>query len=120
MKKLAAAVLVAAPILASAANGPLDGIYVCVARLGNTDHSAFVTVNGYPDGNSIFGVMAIATTQTLLGYGIGQVANTVYTGRTSSGGSFIFNTTSTSMTGTVGILFNGQMVNAPVNCNRFW
>lgn len=119
MMKLAA-LLLALPTIAVAANGPADGIYSCTASIGSQMAGAYVTVNGQPDGRSIFAVAAISPSQSFYGYGIGSVFGQSFAGTTSHGGHFNLLITPIAMSGTVGIYTTGGFYNAAVNCVKVW
>lgn len=120
MKKLLCALL-ASPAIAFAANGAADGIYACSVRLGNQTQAAYVTVNGQLDGRTVFAVAAVSPSQSFFGYGIGSLSGSgVFAGNTSSGATFNLQVSATGMSGTVGILSGGVIVNASATCGKIW
>lgn len=115
-KSIAAALLLATGAAsASAANGPLDGLYQCTAA-GTT---VFATVVGQLQGPSIFTIAALGPANALYGYGIGTAGATSFTGMTSfnlpfqlavgPGGSF---------SGTIGVVLPNGPTQVPVACTK--
>ena len=107
------------PWFAVAAGGPWDGIYNC-AVAGGSSSQAFVTLNGKPNGETIFAVAAINPTQSFYGYGTGQIVGINYSGWTGLGGRFNVNATTTGFTGTVGALSGGGFINLALNCIKIY
>lgn len=79
-----------------------------------------MTINGQPDGRAIYAVAAIAENNPFYGYGIGQINGSEFTGNTSFGAPFAFRTTSTGLTGSVGLYAGGKLVFATGACFKVW
>jgi hypothetical protein len=118
MKKTALALILFASAAAHAA-GPFDGIYNC-ALSGATVQQAYITVNGQPDGRSIFAVAAIAPTQPFFGYGIGQVTGAAFSGQTMLGAPFSMTADALGMSGTIDVQVNGAFVHIAASCARIF
>lgn len=122
MKKyLISAVLAFSSCLATAA-GPIDGIYACNVNLLGSSYSSYITINGHPDGSTVYAVGAVSPTQTFYGYGIGTATATSFTGSTMFGAPFnlVITPATGGLTGTIGILWNGSIVNATPVCGKIW
>jgi hypothetical protein len=105
-----------------AAGGPLDGIYSCGINLLGNYYQVYETVNGQPDGTSIHAAAAISPYNSFYGYGIGVATSTSFVGNSMVGLPFNFsiNPTTHAITGTSGVLVNGQAVNATVSCVKIF
>lgn len=103
-----------------AAGGPIDGIYSCGVTLGTTTSQVYVTVNGQPDGQSIFAVAAVTPSTNFYGYGIGQVSGSTFSGQTMFLAPFNFSISGNSFAGPIGILSGGSVVNAIASCSKIW
>jgi hypothetical protein len=113
---VAACLALAVPIAARAA-GPLDGIYDCVLSTGG---QAYVTVNGYPDGRTLFAVAAVSPSQPFYGYGIGQVTGVTFFGSTMLGAPFSFTASGANLTGNITSYIGGAFVNLNAACVKVW
>lgn len=119
-KQLVVFLLILLPSTTLAAGGPLDGIYSCSIGLGATTSQVYVTVNGQPDGQSIFAVAAVTPSTSFYGYGIGQVSGSTFSGQTMFLAPFTFSISGTSFSGSIGILSSGSIVNATASCSKIW
>jgi hypothetical protein len=122
MKKLIAALnLLMLSTVASAA-GPMDGIYSCGVNIFGANYASYITVNGNAEGGTIFAVAAVSPSQTFYGYGIGSATATSFTGSTMFGAPFSlsYRSATGSMSGTIGILWGGNTVNANASCQKIW
>lgn len=114
---LAGFVLATGSMAASAANGPLDGLYQCTAA----SITVFATVVGQPNGQSLYAIAALAPTNDLYGFGIGNATPTAFTGTTSFGLPFNLNVGNNgSIGGTMGIVTPNGPVQAPVTCAKLF
>jgi hypothetical protein len=120
LKTALAALAAALPLFTLAADGPADGIYFCSSNAGGRVSSQYITMNGQPDGRTIFAVAATTPTQAFYGYGIGSVSGSSFAGTTSHGGHFNITITSTGAAGVVGVYVSGTFVNAQVSCTKVW
>lgn len=121
MKKIIGAALLSTATAAFAAGGPFDGIYNCLVT-GGMSSQAFVSLTGYPNGDTVFTVAALTPTTDFFGYGIGQVSGNRYAGSTMFGTSFNFTKSGHSLSGTIGLVnpANGSVINAAATCNQIW
>lgn len=117
MKKLLL-LLTLIPCLAFAA-GPIDGIYMCNIS-GGSQSQAFITLNGQPDGRTIFAVSALTSVQPFFGYGIGQYSRGVFYGNTGFGIPFSFSADGASISGPITILTASGSYGAYLLCQRIW
>jgi hypothetical protein len=117
-KKLIVA-LALAPGLALA-SGWADGIYSCNLRAGSDVMPVYVTVNGQPDGRTIFAVAAVQQSMPVHGYGEGIVAGNVFSGVTNYGLPFHIVFGASTLTGTVRLVLDGSPVDAAAACNKIW
>jgi hypothetical protein len=122
MKKLFITLLTMFGMSCVNAAGPLDGIYSCNVSLLGTNYPSYVTVNGHPDGGTIYAVAAVSQTQNFYGYGIGQASSTSFVGSTMYGYPFNFtaNTIAGTLNGSIGILWGSSVVNATTSCAKLW
>lgn len=120
LNRLVTFLLILLPSTAFAAGGSLDGIYTCSVGLGAIISQAYVTVNGQPDGQSIFAVAAVTPSTSFYGYGIGQISGSTFSGQTMFLAPFNFSISGTSFSGPIGILLNGSIVNANASCSKIW
>ena len=107
---------------AHAAGGPLDGIYSCYVGINGYTSQAFVTVNGQPNGSSIFAVAAVTASAQFYGYGIGNATTTIFSGNTMFNLPFSLsvNSTTHAMSGSIGIDVYGHSVTASANCSKIF
>jgi hypothetical protein len=121
MKKLLTVLALTGCAAANAA-GPIDGIYSCSVSLNGSAIQSYVTINGQPDGSSIFAVAAVNSSQPFYGYGIGMATRTSYYGDTMFGSPFNFtvNPSTLAFTGTIGVLWYGRYVNAAAICSKIY
>lgn len=122
MKKILISAVLALSSCLAAAAGPIDGIYACSVNLLGTSYSSYVTINGHADGSTIYTVAAVSPSQTFYGYGIGSATATSFTGSTMFGAPFnlTINPATGGISGTIGILWNGSVVNATSVCGKIW
>jgi hypothetical protein len=122
MKKLLATFLTFLSASCVYAAGPLDGIYSCNISLLGTTYPSYVTINGHPDGGTIYAVAAVSQTQNFYGYGIGQASTTSFVGSTMYGYPFSFkaNTATGTLNGSIGILWGNSVINATTSCAKLW
>jgi hypothetical protein len=117
MKKLLAALTLLTGMTSAFAAGPLDGIYSCSVNVLGSFSQSYVTINGHPDGTSIFAVAAVSPSQAFYGYGIGTATSTSFTGSTMFGQPFNLAVDgSGNISGTIRILINGVFANGTVGC----
>jgi hypothetical protein len=102
--------------------GPVDGIYACNISLLGSSYSSYVTINGHPDGSSIYAIVAVSPSQDFYGYGIGTASATSFTGTTDRGAPFDIkvNPATGASTGTIGVVMNGKIYNATTTCGKIW
>ena len=74
----------------SYAAGPLDGIYSCDVSGQGYQEQVYVTVNGQPNGDSIYAIAAVSSYTPIYGYGIGTATATEFSGNTMFGKPFSF------------------------------
>jgi len=122
MKRLFISLLTTLVVTCVHAAGPLDGIYTCNASLAGSNYTSYVTVNGHPDGGTIYAVAAVSPSQYFYGYGIGQASVTNFVGSTMYGYPFSFNanTMTGTLNGSIGILVGTSVINATTSCNKLW
>ena len=122
MKKFLISVVLALSSSLAAAAGPIDGIYACNVNLFGTTYSSYITINGHDDGSTIYAVAAVSPSQTFYGYGIGYATATSFTGSTMFGAPFnlTINPATGGISGTIGILWYGSIVNATPVCGKIW
>ena len=120
MKKLLALTLLLLSGLASAANGPWDGIYDCNISAGGVVQRSYVTVNGQPNGHSIWALAATSGINTFYGYGIGHVVGDNFSGTTSFHQPFSINADSVGFSGKVGVVVNSRVFVAEVTCTKVY
>lgn len=122
MKKIITTLLTAFGMSCVYAAGPLDGIYSCNVSLLGTTYPSYVTLNGHPDGGTIYAVAAVSQTQYFYGYGIGQASTTNFVGSTMYGYPFSFNANinAGTLNGSIGILWGNSVVNATTSCAKLW
>lgn len=122
MKKITLTLSLLLGSLSAFAAGPIDGIYSCNVSLLGSNYPSYVTVNGHPDGGTIYAVAAVSQTQYFYGYGIGQATSTNFAGSTMYGYPFNFaaNTLNGTLNGTIGILWGNSVVNANASCAKLW
>ena len=116
MKRLLLSAALAAPLACFASGGPIDGAYQCAVGT----QGIYIAVVGYPNGQSAFGVIALSDTQTIDGYGLGQVSGSTFSGTTNAGGTFNMTISGTSLSGTVQLRSGGQLVTANASCNKIY
>jgi hypothetical protein len=108
------------PAIAQGA-GPADGIYYCnAATASGPAPSVYLTVNGQPDGQTIFAVAAVESIMPLFGYGIGQITGTTFSGTTGFGFPFNFTVDGNSLAGPITLSVEGNPTPAAVSCIKFW
>ena len=103
---------------AMASNGPIDGIYSCAVGSETT----FVALNGYPDGRTIYTIIAISPATSFYGFGLGQVSGNTFSGNTSFNLPFNFTITNggTGFRGTVGVVVGTTAITASAICSKIW
>jgi hypothetical protein len=106
----------------SMAGGPLDGIYSCGISAVGKNVQAYVTINGHPDGTTIYVPAAVSPTNDVHGYGMGTATATSFVGNTMYGLPFNFsvNPATGILSGTAGINVSGTNVTGTVNCLKIW
>lgn len=119
-KSLISMVLSFSAALSQAAGGPWDGIYSCAVSAPGIATQAYITVNGQPDGQSIFAVAAVTPNSPFYGYGIGRVQGNVFSGTTMFGKTFSMVPAAGGFTGTIGIIVNNFSFTAYANCLKIW
>ena len=102
------------------AGGAFDGIYFCNGSAAGVAIANYVTVNGQPDGRTIFAVAAVQEITPVYGYGIGQLNGNTFSGSTNFGLPFDLLIDGASIAGTVTIRWNGQAVPTSVTCVKIW
>lgn len=113
---VASAVLAGASGAATAAGGPLDGVYQCaVAGTG-----VFVTVSGQPSGPSMFTIAALGPANSLYGYGMGTATASSFTGTTSFNLPFTLSVSQGNLIGSMGVLQGSTAAQLPVNCAKLF
>jgi hypothetical protein len=119
LKKLVGTVMMV-PVLAHAA-GPIDGIYFCNAAILGQIVGAYITVNGHPDGRTIFAVAAVQPNMPVYGYGIGQVSGNTFFGSTHLGLPFNLAVSGDSVVGTfTSSVPNIGLTPAAISCLKVW
>lgn len=119
-KKLIAGLVVCVCPLISAAGGPVDGIYSCSVNTGVVSQ-VYLTINGQPNGTSIFAVAAVSPSTDFYGYGIGTATSSSFSGNTMLGQPFSFSiSVAGGISGTIGILFNNVVLRASVSCVKIF
>jgi hypothetical protein len=109
------------PLASNAAGGPIDGIYACktYTSSGVVDH--YVTVNGYPDGRTIYAIPAVSAYTDLYGYGIGQVTGNTFAGQTMFSSPFRLTINGNHVSGSVSVPSdNGRFVDVSTECDKIW
>lgn len=121
MKRLLTALALTGCFAANAA-GPVDGIYACGVNVFGTTLQSYITINGQPNGTSVFAVIAISSSEPFYGYGIGTATPTSYSGSTMFGHPFNFtvNPSTFAVNGTIGVVWNGNFVNATASCAKIF
>jgi hypothetical protein len=104
------------------AGGPLDGIYSCGLSAAGKNAQVYITINGHPDGTTIYVPAAISPTNDAHGYGMGTATSTSFIGTTMFGLPFNFtiNPATGYLTGTAVINASGTNVTSTVNCLKIW
>lgn len=122
MKKSLAILVALLSSISSFAAGPADGIYACAVNVLGTISQVYVSINGHPDGATVFTVAAISPATSFYGYGIGTATATSFTGSTMFLQPFSFfpSPSYASFSGTIGIIVGNIAVNSPVSCGRIW
>jgi hypothetical protein len=116
MARLLATLLLLPPLCFAAP--PIDGIYFCnVSESVGQVTNVYVSVNGQPDGRTIFAVAALQDVMPLYGYGIGQVSGFSFTGTTNFGLPFNMTIDGASITGQIA-LAGSRPVAASVSCAK--
>lgn len=111
--------------------GQIDGIYRCTYNFGSKEQSAYVSVNGKRDGQSIFVVADVAeNTLGVNGWGAGVARDDgeggyVFAGTTDTQLPFSFVVTvaadgSASAEGWVGMTFKGEDYLGELSCKSIW
>lgn len=117
MKKLLAALALLTGMTSAIAAGPVDGIYSCSVNVLGSFSQSYVTINGHPDGTSIFAVAAVSPSQPFYGYGIGFATSTSFTGSTMFGQPFSLAVgASGNISGTIRIFISGIFADGTVSC----
>lgn len=122
MKKIIATFSLLLASLSTLAAGPLDGIYSCnVYMLGN-NYPTYVTLNGHPDGSTVFVPAAVSEITYFNGYGIGVATNTSYSGLTMYGEPFSFtaNIFTGALNGTIRAVIGTTRITATASCAKIW
>jgi hypothetical protein len=109
-----------ASLAAEANNGPLDGIYNCNITVDGYTKQSYVTVNGYPDGNSVFAIPAISQFPNFYGYGQGRISGYKFDGMTSFGLPFYLNTNGFWISGVIGIILPSGPARASIYCEKIY
>ncbi len=122
MRTLLALLAASFAVNSFAAGGPIDGIYSCSIIVSGYYDQEYVTINGQPNGSSIFAVAAVTSANTFYGYGIGTATTTSFTGNTMFGLPFNFtvNPANQSFSGTIGVDVYGQAVTASASCSKIF
>ena len=103
------------------AAGPYDGAWSCtIAVEGHSSQFVVAVVTRSADNTTAWGIIATAPALDAWGYGLGQIAGSVFSGVTNEGGTFSYTLATNSSTGTMQTMNNGAFVTVPVNCNRIW
>lgn len=119
MKKLLAALAAFCVITTAGAatSGPWDGIFECTVP--GVEGLHYITLNGRPDGVTVFTVAMTSDEQVMWAFGFGQVVGGVYSGKTIHGDPFSFEETpGKGMRGSVEIRVVGFRLTISPNCGR--
>lgn len=111
--------------------GKIDGIYRCTYGLGGKEQSAYVSVNGKRDGQSIFVVADVAENSLgVNGWGAGTVrgdgeGGLVFAGTTDTQLPFGFTVSvaadgSVTADGLIGMTFKGEDYLGELTCKSIW
>jgi hypothetical protein len=124
MRKIIAAALVAAAAVTAAPvraqGGPWDGIYSCTVNVLGQRLAAFVAINGYPDGTSVWTLPAVEDRTPFNGWGGGSIVGNVFSGYTMFGRPFRFEGNNRAFSGWIEGTAGGVVHTGTGTCNRIF